>query len=294
MKYRIVHQTTYTYSASVPICHNIVHLAPREHSRQTCRFYRLSIQPRPATIGRQTDFFGNHLTLFSLHDGHQELSLRAISQVDVHETKPTDPSESAAWETVRDLVRSDASEDCFAALPFLFESPHARWSQPIAEYAQQSFPPGRPILSAVQELTERIHTDFRYDPKATRVTTTVDEVFQLRRGVCQDFAQLEVACLRSVGLPARYVSGYLRTLPPPGKPRLVGADASHAWVGVFAGELGWVDFDPTNRTRTSSNHITLAWGRDYADVSPIRGVFMGGGTHTMTVSVDVVPLDEVS
>ncbi len=184
-------------------------------------------------------------------------------------------------------IRGDLRPQGLEAYEFTFDSPHIRKSDELADYAEPSFPRNRPLLQSVLELNSRIHADFKYVPESTTISTTLPEVMKLRRGVCQDFAHLMIGCLRSLGLSARYVSGYLRTLPPPGKPRLVGADASHAWVAVYFPGVGWVDFDPTNDKIPSTEHITLAWGRDYGDVSPIRGSLLGGGGQTVRVSVDV-------
>ncbi|OYW11667.1 MAG: hypothetical protein B7Z55_19015 [Planctomycetales bacterium 12-60-4] len=188
-------------------------------------------------------------------------------------------------------MRATESPLTLEALQFTFDSPSVTAPAAVGQYAAESFPAGRPILEGVRHLTTRIHEDFKFDPRATTVSTPVVEVFEHRRGVCQDFAHLEIAALRSLGIPARYVSGYLRTIPPPGRPRLVGTDASHAWLSVYCGEAGWIDVDPTNDCIVSTDHITVAWGRDYSDVCPIKGVFVGGGTHQMTVSVDVQPLE---
>jgi transglutaminase-like putative cysteine protease len=217
--------------------------------------------------------------------------VEASSELEVHAVPLPPFSESPAWETVRDSVPGDHSEEGLNAYQFVFDSIRVSAKPELATYARDSFPPGRPLLEAVFDLTARIHQDFRFDPKATEVTTPVETFFEKRRGVCQDFSHLQIACMRSLGLPARYVSGYLRTLPPPGRPRLVGSDASHAWCAAWCPRFGWVDFDPTNNCVPSDGHITLAWGRDYSDVSPIRGVLLGGAKHSLKVGVDVMPLD---
>ncbi|MCH5373152.1 MAG: transglutaminase family protein, partial [Planctomycetes bacterium] len=219
------------------------------------------------------------------------LSITATSRVSRTPAEPIAADVSPAWESVRDELPSVHSNALLDAYQFVFDSPCVKAFPELAAYAGESFTSGRPVLQAVAELNERLYRDFRYDAKATSVTTPVQEVFYHRHGVCQDFAHVAIACLRSIGLAARYVSGYLRTIPPPGKPRLVGADASHAWFAVFTGPSGWVDFDPTNNLLVDTDHITLAWGRDYSDVAPVRGLFVGSGPHTMTVSVDVEPLD---
>jgi len=290
MIYKITHSTNYSYSETVPVCHNEVHLTPREHPRQSCNHNRLMIRPHPVTSGKRLDYFGNQVTYFTVQEGHNRLTVTAVSKVKLSAPPKRDPSVTPPWEKIRDSLPGFRYPEGLDAYQYVFESPHVSISPELAEYALESFTPGRPLLEAAIELNHRIHADFVYDPSATIVHTPLADVFRLRRGVCQDFAHLATGCLRSLGLAARYVSGYLRTVPPPGKPRLVGADASHAWLSVFCPEVGWVDLDPTNDSVPALDHITLAWGRDYGDVCPIKGVFVGGGQHGMTVSVDVVPM----
>ncbi|HUQ70613.1 MAG TPA: transglutaminase family protein [Planctomycetaceae bacterium] len=295
MHYKITHTTTYLYSETVPVCHNEVHLTPREGRAQTCRHHRLAIKPRPTTLSKRIDFFGNQCHYFSILEGHKKLSVQAVSRVDVKPCTTPVVENSHPWEVVRDLVQRDLSPANIEALQHVFPSPSVSLPDSVRDYAAPCFSAGRPILSAVRELTSRIYRDFRYDPQATTISTPVQKVLELRRGVCQDFAHLGIAALRSLGLPARYVSGYLRTMPQPGRPRLIGADASHAWLSVYIGDGGWVDVDPTNDCFTGTDHITVAWGRDYTDVCPIKGVFIGGGSgdaHRMTVSVDVLPITD--
>jgi transglutaminase-like putative cysteine protease len=290
VKYRITHSTTYTYTEAVPICHNQVYLTPRDLPHQTCRLHRLVIKPHPPTLGKRWDYFGNQLNCFSLHEGHHRLTVTAHSKVTVRSRPARNPAESPPWEQVADSLRHDTSPAGLDAYQFVFDSPHIAASAELADYARSSFTPGRPILEAVLDLTSRIHADFRYDTTATTVHTPLSEVFRIRRGVCQDLAHVQIGCLRSIGLAARYVSGYVRTHAPPGRARLVGADASHAWLALYCGPLGWVDIDPTNDLIPSADHITLAWGRDYGDVCPIKGLYIGGGQHTMSVNVDVTPI----
>lgn len=292
MKYTITHKTQYTYSHPVPLCHNKVFLKPRQLPQQTCDTFRLVIQPEPNDLSSQTDHRGNETAYFSIEQAHLGLSVTAISNVEV---SPTNPSNvSPAWNELVDQLQSDDSVEWFSAREYAYASERARPLVQLTEYAQQSFPEGRPVMYAAKDLTNRIFSEFEYDPRATTVSTPIGEVFQSRRGVCQDFAHLQLACLRGLGLAARYVSGYLRTIPPPGQQRLVGADASHAWISVFCGDHGWVDFDPTNNIIPTQNHVTLAWGRDYNDVMPVRGVILGGGTYQMEVSVDVAPYEPTS
>jgi transglutaminase-like putative cysteine protease len=292
MKYKVTHITKYGYSEASPVCHNEVRLTPRNDGRQRCLEHRLLVTPEPSDLGTRIDYFGNQLRFFSIQRAHIGMILTASSVVQVSSDPATCPTESPPWESIRDCILSDVRAHGIANCQFLFASPRVKPSDELAEYARQSFPPDRPLVEAAADLTARIHQDFRYDPIATTVDTPLEEVFEQRRGVCQDFAHLEIGCLRSMGLSARYVSGYLRTLPPPGKPRLVGADATHAWASIYCGDAGWIDFDPTNNIIPSTDHITLAWGRDYGDVTPVCGVFTGGGSHTLSVSVDVEPLPD--
>ena len=291
MRFRITHTTKYAYSEAVPVCQNKVHLRPRSLPHQTCELFRLMVMPEPAVIDTRTDFFGNSVEYFSLVDTHRGLSITASSEVEVlsipHEL---DPNDSPEWEVVAKDLKSNSSPITVADRLFSFDSDYASATPDLAEYAKMSFTPGRPILEASIDLTRRIHEEFQYNPQVTNISTPLTEVFAKRAGVCQDFAHLQIACLRSLGLAAKYVSGYLRTLPPEGKPRLVGADESHAWLAVYCGEQGWIDLDPTNDKIPSIDHVTLAYGRDYGDVCPIQGVFVGGGDHTMNVSVNVEPI----
>lgn len=289
MKYRITHTTKYAYSEAVPVCHNLVRLTPRTLDYQSCPQSQLLIHPDPSEVSHREDYFGNRVSYFAIDHAHHGLTVAATSDVEVHERERPTPAATTPWEDIAETVRKDRSSDTLAAYQFTTNSQHIRSFEALKTYASESFQSNRPVLEALLELTTRIHTDFRYDPRATTIQTPIEEVFAKRHGVCQDFAHLQIGCLRAIGIPARYVSGYLRTIPPPGKPRLVGADASHAWLAAFCGEHGWIDVDPTNDTQTSTDHVTLAWGRDYSDVSPIQGVIVGGGEHKMHVSVDVAP-----
>ena len=278
--------TRYSYSEAVPLCHNEVHLTPRDTARQTCISHELLLVPPAAKIEEAIDYFGNRVSYFTIQEQHSELSVTSQSRVKLL-PRGAEPQGSPAWEEVRERLGRSAGEHTEIS-QFLYDSPQVAVSPQLAEYAAPSFPLGRPWLEAVRDLTARIFRDFVYDPTATNTSTPLAEVLQSRRGVCQDFAHLQIGCLRAMRLPARYVSGYLQTTPPPGKPRLVGADASHAWISTWCPDLDWVDFDPTNNVIPNLDHVTLAWGRDYSDVCPIKGVFVGGGHHSMRVSVDVV------
>ena len=248
----------------------------------------LEISPVPAMRRERLDDFGNRCTYVEIHEPHNNLRVTSRADVRVAPTAPLPAPASTAWEAVRDAVRAGADADTRGPRLRLRVAPRPALVGRGAQYLP-SFAAGRGIAEGARELTTRIHKDFVYDSRATTIATPVDEVLELRRGVCQDFAHVQIACLRALGLPARYVSGYLVTRPPPGKPRLVGADASHAWLAVFVPSYGWLPLDPTNDLVAGESHITVAWGRDYSDVTPVRGVIMGGGRHDLWVSVDVAP-----
>jgi transglutaminase-like putative cysteine protease len=290
-RYEVVHATTYSYSEAVPLCHNEVHLLPRDTARQTCLGHRLEVRPAVSSLDECRDYFGNYAAFFTVQERHAQLEVIARSEVQLLGAAYIDPGLTPSWEQVRDAACGSGLE-ALGARQFVVDSPHSASSAALAEFAAPSFGPGRPWLEAVLDLTLRINRDFVYDPNATNVTTPLHEVLRLRRGVCQDFAHLQIGCLRSLRLPARYISGYLLTHPAESTDRLVGADASHAWLAAWCPELGWVEFDPTNNLVPSLDHVTVAWGRDYSDVCPIKGVFIGGGDHSMTVSVDVRPIED--
>ncbi len=292
MRYEIIHTTTYDYSDTVSLSHHLVRLQPRTLPAQRCRENSLEILPRPVVVKPHVDYFGNRVTFITVEGAHRKLVLTSRSGVEVATARWPVPEATPAWESVRDFTAPHAAEEWLAAREFLYDSPRIRKDAEFAAYAAPSFTAGRPVLEAVIALTGRLHHDFKFDPKATSIATPLEEVFVARRGVCQDFAQLEIAFLRAMGVPARYVSGYIETDPPPGKARLAGADASHAWVSFFCPGAGWVDIDPTNNLLPSNRHITVAWGRDYGDVSPTRGVILGSGEHTLKVAVDVLPVSE--
>jgi len=289
MRYDVRHRTTYRYSQPVSISHHVLRLAPRRCGHQVLRESTIEVAPLPAVRSDALDYFGNPVTYLTIQEQHEQLVIEARSRIDVAAPAPREPSRTTAWDRIFGQLERSLSADGLATLQFAFDSPFARATTDLADYARGSFPPGRPVLEAACDLTGRIHRDFRYDSTATDVSTPVDEVFRLRRGVCQDFAHLELACLRALALPARYVSGYLLTRPPPGQSKLIGSDASHAWISVWCPEAGWVDLDPTNDAFARDEHVTLAWGRDYGDISPINGVIFGGGDHDVDVEVDVTP-----
>jgi transglutaminase-like putative cysteine protease len=286
--YDVRHRTTFNYEDVVSVSHHVLHLAPRPHPQQTCLESETVVEPAPAVDSVGKDYFGNPVQHLTVQKPHKQLVVDARPRVEVHNSEcALALGESAPWEAVRDRL---AEYDALEAYEYVFESPYAVADDEVRNYALQSFVPGRPILLAAMDLTGRIFREFRYRGGVSDVSTPVSQVFAMRQGVCQDFAHLEIACLRSLGLAARYVSGYLLTRPPEGKEKLLGSDASHAWISVYAGDAGWVDFDPTNDMIPGLEHITLAWGRDYGDVSPINGFIVGGGAHQVSVSVDVNPV----
>ncbi len=289
MIYTVSHRTRYVYSIPVSFSHHRLHLTPRACDHQVCHRTMLSVTPVPAVQTASTDYFGNPVVNITLQDQHEQLTLHAQSVIQVTGRPLPLPADTAAWDGLYPALFDDRSDAGLAALQFAFASPHVRVDADLAAYAATSFPRGRPVLEGALDLTRRIHADFDYDPTATTVTTSVDQVFERRRGVCQDFAHLEIGCLRALRVPARYVSGYLLTYPPEGQEKLVGADASHAWLSVFCGDDGWIDLDPTNNKAVGDEHVTIAWGRDYGDVSPVNGAIFGGGTHRIEVAVDVTP-----
>jgi transglutaminase-like putative cysteine protease len=291
MIYRIVHRTTYKYKYPVSLGHHVACLTPRSLPHHRCTRNVVRISPRPASSSERIDYFGNELNFFIIQEPHDQLIIEARSEVIVDEHSKPWPGQSPTWEEVARFVPNDCTPDSLAAYQFIFESPRIRPSAELAAYARISFKPGRQLADALLDLTARIHADFRFDSTATNVRTPTEEVFRKRRGVCQDFAHLQIACLRSLNLPARYVSGYLRTFPKPGAPRLIGSNVSHAWASAYCPGAGWIDVDPTNNLVPSVNHVTLAWGRDYGDVSPLRGLILGGRDHTLKVSVRVEPVD---
>ncbi len=294
--YVVLHQTDYEYAQPVRLSRQIVHLSPRGTAHQTCSAHVLDITPKPEILAASEDAFGNRIVTFCIEEDHEKLAVRAESVVTVSARAHPGEDATPAWEAVKNRLAYRAGHRLppadLDATRFLFESTRVRNKRELAAWALGSFPPGAPILRGVRDLMNHIHREFEFDPAATTVSTPVMEVFARRRGVCQDFAHLMLSCLRSLGLAARYVSGYLLTRPPPGRARLVGADASHAWVSVYCPDVGWVDADPTNAVFPSLEHVTVAWGRDYDDVIPLRGVLLGGGEHELGIAVTVVPIEE--
>ena len=287
MNYHITHRTLYEYTAPVTVSHHVTRLEPRPSHTQACEKFSLQIFPEPTLRKARSDYFGNRLCFFAIQEIHNRLEIITHSRVTVNAKTVSASDNSTAWENVAGLFRDPVSPEVVEPFQFVFDSPQIRASLELVGYAAESFGKDTPLLAGAMDLTRRIFQDFKFDPKATTVATPLEEVWEKRRGVCQDFAHLGIACLRSLGLPARYVSGYLRTRPPEGQPRRSGADASHAWFSIFLPGTGWVDFDPTNNVQPAEEHITVAHGRDFGDVSPVAGILTGGGDHDVKVSVDV-------
>lgn len=290
MRYRVQHHTKYEGNEPVSVGHNQAWLRPRNLPYQNCLQFLLKISPEPSMISTRLDFFGNTVSIFSFNRGYDSLEVLAESEVSVS-PRLEQETETPSWKSISDLLGPWAGPEFCEVSQFCFASPFVPIRDELGEYARISFLDRRPILEAALDLIMRIHREFVFDSEATTISTPVMEVFQRKRGVCQDFAHLTLSMLRSLGLAARYVSGYIRTYSKDGEPRLTGADASHAWVSLFAGpEVGWIDLDPTNRLLVGEEHISVAWGRDYGDVPPLCGVFTGGGQLRLHVEVTVEPL----
>ncbi len=287
MKLSVVHRTTYHYASNVTTSHHDARLAPRASEQQRIHSFEIVVTPAPGVIRRRVDYFGNRALHFEVTEPHQRLDVVATSVVEIDAAAFLHAPSSPDWQQVVARLISDRRRDVLDACQMTFDSPHVSTGESFRRYAEPSFGSGRPLLEAVRDLSHRIHKDFEYDSTATEISTPVERVLAERRGVCQDFAHLMLSCLRSFGLAARYVSGYLLTRPPPGRPKLVGADASHAWVSVWLPEHGWLDFDPTNDLEPRGEHVSVAYGRDFSDVTPLRGVIFGGGQHRLEVAVDV-------
>jgi len=294
--YRVTHRTEYRYESEVSESYGEVHLLPGNFPGQLCRESRLRIDPEPHDYRERTDYYGNRTAYFAVLDAHTQLSITAESVVDVDVVGRQGAltlADGQAWEVGRDHLRLDGAADALEVCDFLLDSSMVAASPELLAYARPSFPSGRPVVEALAEFNTRINRDFSFEPGSTSIGTSLNELLERREGVCQDFALLAVGCLRSLGLAARYVSGYIETRPPPGRPRVVGADVSHAWASMFVPGAGWVDFDPTNDQFVTDRYVTTAWGRDYRDVAPVKGViYTESKSDEMHVSVDVLRVDE--
>jgi transglutaminase-like putative cysteine protease len=287
--YDIRHVTTYSYESPVSVARCSLRLEPRSGDGQQLLSHTVDIRPKPADRTARRDFFGTHTESILIETPHRSLRIDSRSRVSVSRRAPGRAAESPAWEDIRDVAFEATSLGPSSPIGYVFASPLVPVQRPVTAYASASFPPGCGILAGAVDLMHRIRTEFKYDPKATVISTPLKEVFEKRHGVCQDFAHVMIAGLRGLGLPAAYVSGYLRTIPPPGKPRLQGADATHAWVSLWCGEgLGWIGLDPTNDVLVENDHIVLAVGRDFSDVSPVDGIIVGSRKQKLAVAVDVL------
>ena len=291
MRYRLVHQSRYAYSEHVTLCHNELRMTPRDGDGQRCISSVVTIEPEQNTYDERTDFFGNCVVYFDIESPHDALDITVSSEIETDDRTIDEAMVGyQSWEQARDALYESVAPDVLDAKLYQLESPLVPAITGLEGLTDECFPPGRSLLDASMALMAKLYRDWRYDPTATTIATPLRRVLESRAGVCQDFAHLGVAVLRHLGLAACYVSGYLETLPPPGKAKLRGADASHAWFSVFFPGVGWIDFDPTNDQRPNARYVIVARGRDYGDVSPMRGIVFGGGHMTLSVSVDVEPL----
>ena len=286
MLYSITHTTTYLYHELVSLCHNIAMLSPRDTDTQICQSSNIIIAPLPEVLDTHTDFFGNKAIYFVVEQEHDTLSVTVTSVVEKKPMAPYIAFPTASWESVRDLLQSSTG-NFINEKQFIAATDITAPTPAISNYAAESFTNGQSLYKAVYNLMQRIYSDFKFTPGFTTISTPLSTVLKERKGVCQDFAHLGIACLHAMGLPARYISGYIETLAPEGKEKLTGVDASHAWFSVFIPGMGWVDFDPTNNKIPGEQYITVGWGRDYFDIVPLKGVIMSSNTHEMKVAVDV-------
>jgi transglutaminase-like putative cysteine protease len=294
MEYFVRHRTTYRYLQDVSHSWHLAHVRPRVTPLQAVHDSSIVLSLETASRIAREDYFSNPCEWFSIDHPHTHLEVLAESYVTVRPAPQRTASDSVPWEEVRSRLENPQTDEERDAVQYLFDSPMTKYHGDIAAYGDISFPEGRPILEGATQLMNRIHREFRYDTTVTDVSTPLDRVFEIRAGVCQDLAHVGIAAMRGIGLPARYVSGYLLTKPPPGKPRLLGADASHAWFSVWAPPFGWVDLDPTNDVPAGESHVTSSWGRDYGDVAPVAGIILGGHDHVVEVGVDVIPVDQAA
>jgi len=296
MQLAVTHETRYRYSSPVVLSQQLLHLSPRALPWQRCEQHEINVEPTASEITQREDYYGNRTASLVIAVPHEALIVRAASSITVEpRARAALAAPKASWEAVRARLNVLDAPPLAEPAEFLFDSPHVERSRELGDYAVKSFTARRAILESASDLARRIHRDFKFDRTATSVSTPLRQVLKQKSGVCQDFAHLMIGCLRSIGLAARYVSGYILTAPPPGRPRLVGADASHAWASVYCGErAGWIDIDPTNNCIVDDAHVTLGWGRDFADVTPMRGVILGGGAQTLSVHVTVSPAVEAT
>ena len=291
MKYKLIHKTEYKYAEAVNNYHSLLCLTPRTLANQICEDFTIDITPEPAQVIQRIDFYGNRTHYFSLHSPHNKLTVLATATVEriTDATGSLFPVSEISCEAARQQFRTDRSLK-IALLEYMLPSPMIKWDHEVRSFARDCFQEGVPLYECVKALCKKIYTEFDFVPDFTTVHTPIKDVLAAKKGVCQDFSHLAIACIRSYGFAARYVSGYLETLPPPGKQKLQGSDASHAWISVYIPDHGWCDFDPTNNIVPGERHIVTAWGRDYSDVPPLKGIIFSYGKHTLSVEVDVIPV----
>ncbi len=288
-EYRVVHKTTYTYEELVAYCHNLAHMYPLTSRHQDCFRTHVTVNPKPVVSSFRRDYFGNQVFLFSVEDPHKSLEVIVESTIRTHSAEVGyDLMRSTPWNEIESLLAESNLEQDISAIEYLHHSPFIVKRHEFAEFARPFFPLGKPVFAGTLELIKSIYSTFKYDVKATTINTPLQQVLTEKKGVCQDFSHLSISALRSLGIPARYISGYLETQPPPGQEKLRGSDATHAWISVYCPDMGWQDFDPTNGKMISEDYIITAVGRDYADVSPLKGIIFGGGKHKLLVQVDVL------
>ncbi|EOQ89398.1 transglutaminase-like protein [Leptospira yanagawae serovar Saopaulo str. Sao Paulo = ATCC 700523] len=286
--FRVIHKTKYSYDDVVAYCHNMAHMYPLTTNHQDCYRTHVTVNPKPVVSSFRRDYFGNQVFLFSVEDPHRFLEVVVESTVRTHQSFDFDLSKSTPWQNIENLIHESSLDADLQAIEYIQPSPFIPAKQTYFDFAKAIFTDNKPVLLGAQELTKYIYENFEYDPKATNINTPLEQVLYERKGVCQDFSHLMIAALRSLKIPSRYVSGYLETFPPPGTQKLQGSDATHAWVSVYCPTLGWFDFDPTNGKLITEEYIITAIGRDYSDVSPLKGILFGGGKHKLKVEVDVI------
>ncbi len=287
MKYKLKHQTIYTYTNAVHNYQSILCLQPLNSSNQKCHNFTIQIEPKPSKIFSRTDYFGNVQHYFSIHESHKSLKVLVSSDIEVLNSG-VQPINPISLEKALLQYKND-NEIKIIVLQYQLPSQFIRWNDDVLAFAKTCLIPEKSLFEGVLELVKKIYTEFKFTSGSTNINTPLETVLKEKKGVCQDFSHLAIACLRSVGIPARYVSGYIETLPPKGKPKLEGSDASHAWISVYIPEMGWCEFDPTNNMIPQQRHIITAYGRDFADISPLKGIIFSSGDHKVKVEVDVIP-----
>jgi transglutaminase-like putative cysteine protease len=288
-EYRVIHKTKYFYDDFVAYCHNMAHMYPLTSRHQDCFRTHVTVNPKPVVSSFRRDYFGNQVFLFSVEDPHRSLEVIVESTIRTHSAEiGYDLSRSTPWEEIEKIISESTLEQDIAAIEYLYPSPFILKKNEFANFAKTFFTQGKPVFIGTLDLIKSIYQNFKYDAKATTINTPLEQVLNEKKGVCQDFSHLTISALRSLGIPARYISGYLETQPPPGQAKLRGSDATHAWISVYCPDMGWQDFDPTNGKMITEEYIITAVGRDYSDVSPLKGIIFGGGKHKLIVEVDVM------